>query len=152
MEITNNNKSIAAMIHLSTLTQYIIPFGNFIFPLIIWSSNKEKSDYIDVQGKRAINFQLSLFLYSLILTIVIAPILLITFLKNININFVTKNNDFLIENFDFQNYSGMITFVLLSIFIFALIKVFEFFYTIYAAVKTSNGLDFKYPLTINFIK
>jgi uncharacterized Tic20 family protein len=152
MEITNNNKSIAAMIHLSTLTQYIIPFGNFIFPLIIWSSTKEKSDYIDIQGKRVINFQLSLFLYTLILTVIVTPILLITVLKNIDFNKIAANNDFIIENFDFQNYSGIITFGLFAIFIFCMLKTFEFFLIIYATVKSSNGIDFKYPLTISFIK
>jgi uncharacterized Tic20 family protein len=152
METTNNNKSIAAMIHLSTLSQYIIPFGNFIFPIVIWSSSKEKSDYIDVQGKRTINFQLSLFLYTLVLSIIVVPILLITVLKNIDLKMLANDNGVLIENFDFQNYAGIIIFGLIAVFIFALLKVFEFFLIIYAAVKTSNGTDYKYPLTIKFIK
>jgi uncharacterized Tic20 family protein len=29
---TNNKNNTAAFINLSTLTQYFIPFGNFIFP------------------------------------------------------------------------------------------------------------------------
>uniref|UniRef100_UPI00286AE0C0 DUF4870 domain-containing protein n=1 Tax=Flavobacterium sp. TaxID=239 RepID=UPI00286AE0C0 len=55
METTSKN-STAALMNLSTLTQYFIPFGNFIFPIIIWSANKEKSEYIDQQGKQTINF------------------------------------------------------------------------------------------------
>ena len=149
---TNNHKSIASMIHLSTISQYFIPFGNFIFPLIIWSASKEKSEFIDTQGKRAINFQLSLFLYSLILAIIAIPILIISVLKNINFNEISRNKNLIIQNFDFQNYSGIITFALSAIFIFCIMKVFEFFLIIYAAVKTSNGLDFKYPLTIRFLK
>ena len=149
---TNNHRNIAAMIHLSTLTQYFIPFGNFIFPMILWSSSKEKSEFIDAQGKRAINFQLSLFLYSLILAIIAIPILIVTILKNFDLNDFSKNNNFIIENFDFQNYTGIITFALIAIFIFCTMKAFEFFLIIYAAVKSSNGVDFKYPLTINFLK
>ena len=60
MEATNN-KNTATLIHLSALSQYIFPFGNFIFPILIWSAVKDKSEYLNEQGKQVINFQLSLF-------------------------------------------------------------------------------------------
>ena len=59
---TKNEKTIAALTHLSALSQYFIPFGNFIFPIIIWSSKKDKSEFIDSNGKNVINFHLSLLL------------------------------------------------------------------------------------------
>ena len=51
---TQSKNSTAALMNLSTLTQYFIPFGNLIFPIIIWSTNKDKSEYIDQQGKQTI--------------------------------------------------------------------------------------------------
>ncbi|MEM8520606.1 DUF4870 domain-containing protein [Flavobacterium sp. PL12] len=39
MESTTD-KNIAAFTHLSSLTQYFIPFGNYIFPILLWSSKK----------------------------------------------------------------------------------------------------------------
>nr|WP_300568584.1 DUF4870 domain-containing protein [Flavobacterium sp.] len=41
---------------------------------------------------------------------------------------------------------------LTAIFIFVALKVTEFFLVVYAAVKSSNGEEFQYPLTINFLK
>ena len=53
---TNNEKNIATFLHLSALTQYIIPFGNYIFPIIIWSSKKNDSQFVEANGKNVLNF------------------------------------------------------------------------------------------------
>ena len=149
---TNNNKSTAALIHLSALTQYFIPFGNFIFPIILWSAMKDKSIYIDRQGKQIINFQLSLFLYSIVLILIAFPIFFITVLKNIDYKSSANFDHLEIQNFNLENISGILILAFMSVFIFCALKIFEFFLIIYASAKTSNGLEFKYPLTINFIK
>lgn len=38
---TVTKKSTTIITYLSTLCQYLVPFGGFIFPLLIWSSNKK---------------------------------------------------------------------------------------------------------------
>ena len=68
-----HQKNIATFIHLSTFTRFIIPFGNFIGPIVLWAANKDKSDFIDQNGKQAINFQISIFLYALILGTISVP-------------------------------------------------------------------------------
>ena len=148
----NSKNSTAALINLSTLSQYFIPFGNFIFPIIIWSTNKDKSGYIDRQGKNTINFQLSLFLYSLILAAIALPILFVSLFKNLDFTAFINGDDFVFDNFRFENMTGMITTAVIAIVILAFLKIAEFFLIIYASVKTSNGDDFNYPLTIPFIK
>jgi len=46
--------------HLSALVTYIgIPFGNVIGPLIIWLVKKDDHEFIDDQGREAINFQIT---------------------------------------------------------------------------------------------
>ena len=150
METTKN--STAAIINLSTLTQYFIPFGNFIFPIIIWSTNKDKSEYVNQQGKHTINFQLSLFLYSILLAAVAIPTLLFAFFKDTTFSALVNNEDVIFENFNFGDHVGLLTFGILALVVFAFMKVAEFFLVIYASVKTSSGADFKYPLTIRFIK
>jgi uncharacterized protein len=149
---TNSKNSTAALINLSTLTQYFIPFGNFIFPIVIWSTTKDKSEYVDQQGKETINFQLSLFLYSFILALIAIPILVVTIFNNTSFYAVINEEDLFLENFDFSNMTGALTIAISAIFLFIFMKVAEFFLTIYASVKTSNGDDFKYPFTIPFIK
>jgi len=66
--------------HLSALAGYIIPFGSIVGPLIIWSLKKDEFPFVDEQGKEALNFQISMFIYlviSAILIIVVIGILLL---------------------------------------------------------------------------
>lgn len=149
---TNSKNSTAALINLSTLTQYFIPFGNFIFPIIIWSTTRDKSEYVNEQGKQTINFQLSLFLYTFILALITIPVVLIALFNNLSLNAIINNDDLFFENYDFSNMTGVITIAITAIFLFIIMKIAEFFLIIYASVKTSNGDHFKYPLSIPFIK
>jgi len=71
---TSNDKSISTVLHLSTMTQYFFPFGNYIFPILIWSFNKDKSEFVDYNGKQALNFQLSMLISSLVLAFIAIPI------------------------------------------------------------------------------
>ena len=52
--------------HLSQLLNYLTGFGGLIVPLILWAVNKDTIASLDSQGRAIINFQISLFLYSLI--------------------------------------------------------------------------------------
>ena len=82
---STNDRNTATFIHLSTLSQYIIPFGNYIIPIIIWSSKKNESQFIDVNGKNAINFQLSMFLYTMITLVVAIPVFIYSIFNNTTI-------------------------------------------------------------------
>lgn len=149
---TQSKNSTAALMNLSTLTQYFIPFGNLIFPIIIWSTNKDKSEYIDQQGKQTINFQLSLFVYSFILALIAVPIIVIAVIRNASFSAFVSNNDLVLNEFNFNNINGILTVAIVAVILFIGLKIAEFFLIIYASLKTSNGDDFKYPLTINFLK
>ncbi len=149
---TTNEKNLATFTHLSTLTQYFIPFGNYIFPILIWNSKKDESEFIDFHGKQAINFQLSLLLYSLVLAIIAIPILIIVVFKNIPLNAIINEDDFLINHLSIENISGIVIVAIIAVIIFVGLKITEFFLIIYASLKASNGEKYKYPLTIPFIK
>ncbi len=149
---TSTEKKIAALTHLSTFTQYIIPFGNYIFPIILWTSKKDESEFVDHNGKQALNFQLSILIYSLILAMIAIPVFLFTVLRNISFNDLMHNEEIIFEHFDYGNSIGLLTVGALALFAFACIKVAEFFLIIYASVKASNGEEYNYPLTIPFLK
>ena len=149
---TTNEKSTATITHLSTLCQYIIPFGGFIFPLVIWSSKKEESKYIDHHGKQVLNFQLSVLLYSLIILLIAIPTFIIWVIKLIDFTKIEDNNYTFNEVFLNSNLTGFVIVGIVATILFALLRVGEFFLIIYAAVKSSNGEYYKYPLTIPFIK
>lgn len=149
---TRNEKNLATFTHLSTLSQYCIPFGNYIFPILIWSTNKDKSEFVDYHGKQVLNFQLSILLYSLVLAMIAIPIFIITIFSNIPLSTIMNDHDFVVNNFSVENITGIVIVALIAIFIFVGLKVAEFFLIIYASVKASNGEKYKYPLTIPFIK
>ncbi len=152
MTTTSNDKNTATLIHLSAFSQYLIPFGNFIFPIILWSALREKSEYINSQGKQTINFQLSMFLYSLVLAFIAVPIFIISLLKGAELSDIHYSDEAIYEHFMSGNMSTAIIIGAMAVALFILLHILEFFLIIYAAVKTSNGDDFKYPLTIAFLK
>lgn len=149
---TKNEKTIAALTHLSALSQYFIPFGNFILPIIIWSSKKDKSDFMDYNGKQVINFQLSLLLYTIVFILIAVPTLATVVFSNMNWNELLNNHDFFWDNINIADNIGLITLGIVSIVLVVLLKIVEFFLIIIGAINASNGEKYKYPLTINFIK
>lgn len=80
---TDSERGWAMTCHLSTFAGYIFPFANIIAPLIVWLCKRKDHEYIDQQGKEAINFQLSLSLYyfvAFILVFMLVGIILIPLL------------------------------------------------------------------------
>lgn len=149
---TTNETNAATFTHLSALTQYFIPFGNFIFPIIFWTSKKDKSEFVDYHGKQLLNFQLSLLLYSLVLIIIAVPIFIVTILRNIPFDTLAHHHEMAFSGFNFGDNIGLIAVGLIAVLIFGLLKVAEFFLIIYASIKASNGERYSYPFSISFIK
>lgn len=149
---TTNDRNIATVLHLSTLTQYIIPFGSYIFPIVIWSSKKDESEFVDFNGKQVLNFQLSIFLYMVVLFLIAAPILLYTIFSNIPLEVIFHDHDFVINHIDFNQITGIAIIGIVAAFLFGMLKVVEFVLIILAAVKASHGENYKYPLSIPFFK
>jgi uncharacterized Tic20 family protein len=57
--------------HLSALVGYFVPFGNIIAPLIIWLIKRDNDPFVNDQGKEAVNFQISITIYTAIASILI---------------------------------------------------------------------------------
>jgi uncharacterized Tic20 family protein len=60
-----DDKLWATFCHLAAFSGYFFPFGNVIGPLVIWLIKKDESQYIDENGKKALNFQISMTIYTL---------------------------------------------------------------------------------------
>ena len=60
------DNQLIVLTHLSQLLTFITGFGGLIVPLIIWVTQKENVYRMDQEGKNIVNFQLSMFVYSLI--------------------------------------------------------------------------------------
>ena len=156
--LTKHERNLAAAIHASTLSRFFIPFGNFLLPLVLWLANRKENAFVDHNGKQALNFQISLLLYSVILGIIAVPFFL-GFLPNIfegGILNIRDFNEFNGISFHFDNDhwnwgrfiwpAGFAGLAQLSLFVVNII------YTILATIRTNEGQVFKYPITIRFIK
>jgi uncharacterized Tic20 family protein len=104
----------ATFCHLGTFGGYFIPFGSIIVPLVIWLIQKDNYPLVDDQGKEALNFQISLYIYKLISFILALFVIGILFLIGL--------------------------------------MIFDVVMTIVAAIKANEGIRFRYPMTIRFIK
>jgi uncharacterized Tic20 family protein len=69
--------------HVSALAGYLIPLAGLIAPLVIWLLNRDRAPFIDDQGKEAVNFRISMYLYYLaafLLIVVLLGVPLLLFL------------------------------------------------------------------------
>jgi hypothetical protein len=67
-ELSESERNWAMLCHLSAFAGFFFPFGAIIGPLICWLSRKDESQWIDQNGKAALNFQISVLLYMVLAT------------------------------------------------------------------------------------
>ena len=144
----NNENTNAFLIHISSFGGYFFPFGSIILPLIVWQTLKDRSSFLDEQGKEAVNFNISYSLYIFIASLIVIPF----FLGNIFRNFRNEwgfnfNHSFDID-FGVSNLFGLLGFTSLV----GIIGVIKVTLVILAAIKANKGENYRYPLTIKFIK
>ncbi|MEZ4838784.1 DUF4870 domain-containing protein [Flavobacterium sp.] len=137
-----NEKTTAALLHLSAFAKYLTPFAGIVVPLIIWQTKKHQSEYVDENGKAVVNFHLSILAYSILITIVLG----IFFIGSIA-NYV-----------EIENAGGevipidLITVGIVSLSVLGIWTIAEFILVILGTVRANEGSVYKYPFTINFIK
>ncbi len=66
--ISKPEKNYAVLLHLSQiLGSFLGGVGSILLPLILWLIKKDESSFIDKHGKEVVNFQLSLYIYLIII-------------------------------------------------------------------------------------
>ncbi len=159
--------SYAALIHLSSFlglfvsifSIVLIPFiGIFapligIFtPLILWLIKKDEDIFVDKHGKSCLNFEISIFIYNIIITFVsiigVVSYLVSTFGSSLSENDVYT----LLEENSFSILTSSVVGGIFFLFFLVLIFLFYVIVKIKAAIRASNGKLYKYPLAIPFFK
>ncbi len=156
--ITKHERNLSAIIHASMFSKYFIPFGNFILPLILWTANKKQHEFVDYNGKQALNFQISMLLYSIVAGLISIPFFIgfwpdlfdwnifgfhrLSDLNNLNIHIDS-------DNFRFGRLFWPVG---ISGFMQVVLGIVNIVFTILATIRTNEGEYFKYPFTIKFIK
>lgn len=67
LELTAEERQWAMLAHLSALIASAVAGMSFVGPLIVWLIKKDQSRFVDFHGKEALNFQLNMLIYLLIL-------------------------------------------------------------------------------------
>ena len=60
------DNQLLVVTHLSQLLTFVTGFGGLIVPLVIWATQKDTVYNMNLDGKKIINFQLSILVYSII--------------------------------------------------------------------------------------
>ena len=108
--------------HISALAACLgIPFGNIIGPLVVWQIKKNEFPSVDVHGKAALNFQISITIVAVIAGV--SAVILSFF---------------------------CIGYLLLPV--VALIGLAGLVFSVIAGIKASDGEDYKYPWSWEFVK
>lgn len=116
-------KNWAVGCHVAALAGFVgIPFGHILGPLVVWLIKKNEFPFLDAQGKEAINFQISMTIYG-----VVAVIL---------------------------SLAGLFAVMMMpaAMMMIMAVGLLDLVFIIVAAVKVSNGEDYRYPLAIRIIK
>ncbi len=111
---TDEERTYAMFCHLGGLCGFFVPFGSIAVPLILWLTKKESSAFIDQHGRAAVNFQLSLMIYSVA--------------------------------------SALLILVVVGVFLLAALWLFNLVIVVVAAIRAKAGEEYRYPLTIRFIR
>jgi uncharacterized protein len=69
-EVTPDDRQWGLFAHLSALAASAVTGLGFLGPLIIWLVRKDKSSFVDDQGKEALNFQINLLIHALVIGVI----------------------------------------------------------------------------------
>lgn len=144
-----NARSNSVFIHLSGYIKLFFPLLFIIVPILIWTRNRE-NEFVDHHGQQAINFHISMMIYSLILIGLIIGWAVFSIADLIAFGeLIDQYDDDFLVNFNWAPWMiWLILLVLLSIVKF----FFEIIVMLIATIKASNGKLYRYPFSFQFLK
>ncbi len=132
-----DERTWSTLLHLSAFLGFLLPFGSIVAPLIVWLIFRGRSDMVDYHGKRALNFQISFTIYSL-LSIVLMYVLIV-----LPIGFSSSfDNSILIA----------LMFILIGFLTVLIAAIIWIIWTILAAVRANRGDPPGYIISIGFLR
>ena len=58
-QVSKDEQNWAMICHLSALAGFLVPFGNIFGPLLVWLLKRAEFPMVEVHGKEALNFQIT---------------------------------------------------------------------------------------------
>lgn len=139
------DKTLAVLCHAGGfIGSFILPFlGGVITPLVIWATGKSPEKPLLTQhGKEAVNFQISMLLYAIIVTTILFGGAILFGLAPL----VSDDSNMVAA---FIGSGAVIAFCMI---VFGLMWLLEAICVIIAIAKAATEQDYRYPFTIRFVK
>ncbi len=82
----DNERKWGMAIHLSALIGLLLPLGLVLGPMIVWMLKKNEGEFFNAQGKKAVNFQLTILIAAFVfalLSLMIRPLMSLAFMAGL---------------------------------------------------------------------
>jgi uncharacterized Tic20 family protein len=140
MESTAPKSYLPEMCHLSAFASFLIPFGQILGPLGMWLWKRHSDPAVNEHGREALNFQISMTIYSFILVVLALGVALATpLIAKIGVS----NN---------LPFAAAVAPVFLAVAPILFLFVANVLLTIWAAIRANKGESVRYPLTLRFVR
>lgn len=73
-DATSDERTYALFMHLSLLGHLAAPVFIIAVPIIMWITKRNESPFLDDHGREAVNFQISLLIYSVLFAVLAIPV------------------------------------------------------------------------------
>lgn len=135
------------LIHLSPLLGLLLPaFGNLLGPLAAWLVYRDRSRVLDEQGKEALNFQMSMWIYSTLGLLLLLGLAGLGFLGGAA--GAAAGSD-VVAGLGIFSGVGLIFLAMLGGLFFYILPII---FMILAVMSVSDGRPYRYPLTLRLLR
>ena len=128
----------AMLCHLSALSLFVgVPFGNILGPLVFWLIRRSNSEFVNDQGKESLNFQITILVIDALALLAAGLVVLLTAVGS---------------RTPIRHVPIAVIAIVAALAVVGLMKLLDIILVIVAAVKASDGVAFRYPIRIRFIR
>jgi uncharacterized Tic20 family protein len=134
MEIDKDARTWATICHLSALIMLVgVPLGNILGPLVVWLAKRQENEFVDDQGKEALNFQITFTLCEIVLFILVFLLGFGAPLRH-------------------QPFAMFPVIFLPAMLIMMALFILNIGLVIKAAIRSNEGISYRYPFTLRIVK
>ncbi|UFA50690.1 DUF4870 domain-containing protein [Deinococcus radiophilus] len=145
--LSPDDQTPAMLIHLSPLLAFVLPaLGNLLGPLAAWLIYRDRSAALDEQGKEALNFQISMWIYSTLGLLILLGLAGLGFLGGFA--GAAAGSDVLAGFGIFSGVGLLFLLMLGGLFLYIIPIIFM----ILAVMTVSDGRPYHYPFTLRLLK
>ena len=150
---TDDNRSYNSLMHISQFSNYLLPGLGLIVPIVMWATRKNESRSVDLNGKIILNWNISIFIYSCVLMLLMVLVVLgfggtmaFSGMDYSNGGYSTWMEE---SPFYVFRFLGALGLLILPI---VIIAILDFIFTIIGSIKASSNEVWNYPLSIRFFR